>query len=227
LCGIDLLLYICSYLSTSLMALASLRRTVRRKPRQRRALATVDAILEAVVRLLKRGGFPALTTNRIAEAAGVSIGSVYQYFSDKNAIFRALHQRHIDEIDRLITATLVKHAASPLDVLISALIDGMVEAHTGDPELYALLSSEVPHRADRTEDFATRLHGVLRLALSARLPGRGDIDTITFTVAHLAESLSHAAALARPPGLSIEEAKAEAVKAALGYLHLAVNGRPG
>jgi AcrR family transcriptional regulator len=201
-------------------------RPVRRRPRQRRALETVDAILDAVVRLLKRGGLAALTTNRIAEAAGVSIGSVYQYFSDKDAIFRALHQRHIDEIDGLIAATLVKHAASPLDVLINALIDGMVDAHAVDPELYALLSSEVPHRVDRTEDFSTRLHGVFRLALSARLPLRADIDKITFTVANLVESLSHAAALGTPPGLSIEEAKAEAVKAALAYLHLAVNERP-
>ena len=208
------------------MARAARKRSVRRRPRQRRALETVDLILDAVVRLLKRGGFTALTTNRIAEAAGVSIGSVYQYFSDKNAIFRALHQRHIDEIDRLIAATLVKHAASPLDTLISALIDGMIEAHTGDPELYALLSTQVPHRADRSEDFPTRLHGVFRLALSARLPRRGDIDKITFTVANLVESLSHAAALGRLPGLSIEEAKAEAVKAALAYLHLAVNERP-
>src|SRR5215469_17042277 len=116
------------------MAAQTATRAIRRRPRQRRALQTVDAILDAVVRLLKREGFTALTTNRIAETAGVSIGSVYQYFSDKSAIFRALHQRHINQIDNLIATILVKHAASPLDVLIPALIDGMVDAHTTDPE---------------------------------------------------------------------------------------------
>ena len=64
----------------------------------------MDAVLDAAIRVLKREGFEALTTNRIAEVAGVSIGSVYQYFPDKGAIFAALHRRHIDEIDRLIQA---------------------------------------------------------------------------------------------------------------------------
>lgn len=208
------------------MATQATRRPVRRRPRQRRARETVDAILDAVVRLLKREGFPALTTNRVAEMAGVSIGSVYQYFSDKGAIFRALHQRHIDQIDQLIATTLVKHAASPLDVLIRAFIEGMVNAHTGDPEFFELLSTQVPHRADQSEDFATRLHGVFRLALSARVPDgqwREDLDKIAFVVANMVDSLSHAAALRRPAGLSVEDATAEGVKAVMAYVHLAVD----
>ena len=57
---------------------------------QRRALQTVDAILDAVLRILKREGTAAVTTNRIAEVAGVSIGSLYQYFPDKDAIFHTV-----------------------------------------------------------------------------------------------------------------------------------------
>ena len=56
------------------------RTSVRRRPKQRRSRQTVEAVLDAVVRLLKRGGSKTITTNRIAEVAGVSIGSVYQYF---------------------------------------------------------------------------------------------------------------------------------------------------
>jgi AcrR family transcriptional regulator len=193
----------------------------RRSPRQRRAVATVDAVLDAVIQLLKREGFSVLTTNRIAEVAGVSIGSVYQYFSDKTAIFAALHQRHIEQIDRLIASTLVKHAASPLDELIRALVESMVDAHTEDPELFALLASEVPHRAGNTQDFATRLHGVFRLAISSKAPElekRGDLDKVVFVVSNMVESLSHAAALRRPAGVSLAEAKAESVKAVLTYL---------
>jgi AcrR family transcriptional regulator len=73
----------------------------RRHPRQDRAQQTVEAILDGVVRILKREGFAAITTNHIAEIAGVSIGSLYQYFPDKSAIFVALHGRHIEEIDRV------------------------------------------------------------------------------------------------------------------------------
>ena len=69
---------------------------------------------------MKREGFDALTTNRIAEVAGVSIGSVYQYFPDKRAILVALHQRHIEEIDRMVRDhAWSKHAASPLDDLMT------------------------------------------------------------------------------------------------------------
>src|SRR5215472_4075761 len=102
------------------MALRIKRKSGRRRPKQRRAQQTVDAVLDAVVRLLKRQGVGAVTTNRIAEVAGVSIGSVYQYFPDKAAIFAALHQRHIEEIDRIVQAKLVEHAASSLEILIRA-----------------------------------------------------------------------------------------------------------
>src|SRR5215469_2133597 len=128
----------------------------RRHPKQRRARQTVEAVLDAVIRILKREGIRAITTNRIAEVAGVSIGSVYQYFPDKQAIFVALHRRHIDEIDRMVERTLVDHAASSLDDLMRAMIEAMLDAHSADPELYQLLATEVPHRADGTHDFAVR-----------------------------------------------------------------------
>src|SRR5437773_55844 len=74
------------------------KRAPRREPRQKRARQTVEIVLDAVVEVLKRDGVSAVTTNRIAEVAGVSIGSVYQYFPDKQAIFMALHARHVDQI---------------------------------------------------------------------------------------------------------------------------------
>src|SRR5215475_1815858 len=204
------------------MALSVTRKSDRRRPVQRRARQTVDAILDAVVRVLKREGVRAVTTNRIAEVAGVSIGSVYQYFPDKQAIFVALHQRHIDHIDRMIERTLIEHAASSLDDLMAAMIAGMIDAHTVDPELYELLATEVPHRADGKRDFAVRLHGAFRLALSSRaheLKKARDLDKLVFVVTHMVESLSHGALFRRPPSLSIAAAKAEVVRAVLAYLH--------
>src|SRR5215475_6633708 len=90
----------------------------RRQPRQRRALLTVEAILDAVARIVTREGVDAVTTNRVAEVAGVSIGSVYQYFPDKRAIFVGLHERHIQQIDRMVESKLFEHAQSSLDDLI-------------------------------------------------------------------------------------------------------------
>jgi AcrR family transcriptional regulator len=204
------------------MAINAKRASARRRPRQRRARQTVEAILDAVVRVLKREGVAAITTNHIAEVAGVSIGSVYQYFPDKRAIFIALHQRHIEQIDHMVESTLMEHAASPLDKLMGAMVEAMIDAHTADPELYELLLTEVPHRADGTRDFATRLHGAFRLAISSRaheLRKRRDLDKVVFIVTQMVESLAHAAVLQRPSSVSLEAARGEVVRAVLAYLH--------
>lgn len=198
------------------------RPLARRKPKQSRSRQTVEALLGAVVRVLKREGSHAVTTNRIAEVAGVSIGSVYQYFPDKRAIFVALHQRHIQEIDRLMESKLVENATQPLEQFVRAIIEGMVDAHTGDSELYEELYKQVPHQADGTQDFAVRLHRTFRLALASRakeLPSGRDLDKVAFIVAHMVDSLSHGAVLRRPPGLSLTAAREEAARAILAYLN--------
>ena len=194
----------------------------RRSPRQRRAQQTVEALLDAVIRILKRDGSPRVTTNRIAEVAGVSIGSVYQYFPHKRAIFAALHQRHLEQVDRLIQATIVEHAESSLDELVAALIEAMIEAHLSDPELYALMYAEVPHSTGRTQTFAQRLHGAFFLAIAARkreLKPHSAPVKAAFVVANMVDALSHAAALQRPRGLSLANARDEAIRAVLAYLH--------
>jgi len=180
----------------------------------------VEAILDAAVRVLKRDGVSAITTNRIAEIAGVSIGSVYQYFPDKRAIFIALHRRHVEEIDRRIEQTVIAHAAAPLEALLRAMVEAVVEAHSADPVLHELLSTQVPHRGDGTREFAQRLQGVFRLAISARTNelGRRRPERLAFVLAHMLDALGHGAALRRPPELSLAEAKQEAVRAMLTYL---------
>ncbi len=195
----------------------------RRRPKQQRARQTVEAVLDAAVRILKREGVKAVTTNRVAEVAGVSIGSVYQYFPDKRAIFVALHERHIEQIDRMVESKLFEHAESPLEDLIRAMIEAMIDAHTPDPELYELLMTEVPHRAEGTRDFTVRLHGAFRLAISSRaheLKSQRDLDKVVFIVTHMVDSLAHGAVLRRPPRLSLATAKEEAVRAVVAYLRV-------
>jgi AcrR family transcriptional regulator len=206
----------------SLMVTKKTTKRLRRRPTQRRAVETVEAVLDATVRLLKRSGSSGITTNRIAEVAGVSIGSLYQYFPNRGAIFNALHQRHIDQIDRMIQDIVVKHAGAPLKDLIRAIIEAMVKSHAVDPALPELLIREVPHRAGGTIDFAQRLHGLFLLAISSRaqeLKGRRNLDAVVFVVAHMIDALSHGAALRRPATLSLADAQEEAVRAVLAYLH--------
>jgi AcrR family transcriptional regulator len=93
----------------------------------------VDVVLDAVTLVLKRHGPDAVTTNRIAEAAGVSIGSLYQYFPDKQAIYRALHERHVDDVRRVIDRALAERASGLLEDFARALVEGLAEVHAGKP----------------------------------------------------------------------------------------------
>jgi AcrR family transcriptional regulator len=197
------------------------RTAVRRAPVQERAQVTVEAMLDAAIKLLKRGGASSITTNRIAETAGVSIGSVYQYFPNKRAIYIALHERHIGRVDCIMQRRMAESAQATLEELISSLVDGMIEAHAADPELSDLLHAEVPHRADGTRDFSVRLHGAFRRALAshARELGRGtDLDMRAFFVSNMVEALGHAIVLRRIPGSSVARARAEMLRAILAYL---------
>src|SRR5262245_9490004 len=82
------------------------------KPRkhasQQRSRATVDALIEATARILVKEGFDSASTNRIAEQAGVSVGSLYQYFPSKEALVAAVIQRHQQELQRVARAVLPK-----------------------------------------------------------------------------------------------------------------------
>ena len=80
------------------LAVARMRQvaaTKRRIPRQARSAETVAAILEAAAQILEAGGLSAFTTNAVAERAGVSIGTLYQYFADKNAVLLALAEHQM------------------------------------------------------------------------------------------------------------------------------------
>ena len=193
----------------------------RRKPAQERAKVTVEAMLDAAVKLLKRGGASLITTNRIAETAGVSIGSVYQYFPNKHALFVALHERHVGLVAEVVSRRMTECTESSLEHFVESVIDGIVEAHTVDPELSELLQSEVPHRADGTVEFSIRFHEAFHAALASHVRSLGrriDLDTRAFVMANLVEALGHAVVLRRPRGLSLARAKAESCKAILAYL---------
>ena len=82
--------------------------TPRKQPRQSRSKATVDAILDATARVLVEDGYDKLTTNRIATVAGVSIGSLYQYFPNKQAVVMAIADRHAVEMISLLSSTLAE-----------------------------------------------------------------------------------------------------------------------
>lgn len=99
----------------------------RKSPRQARARASVDAILEAAAQLFAKHGFEETNTNAVARRAGVSIGTLYQYFPNKEALMVELHRRHVDLVLGALGERLITAVALPLDEACERLVEAMLD----------------------------------------------------------------------------------------------------
>ena len=114
--------------------MAKLRQTIenkRRIPHQARAAETVAAILEGAAQVLEAGGLAGFTTNRVAERAGVSIGTLYQYFADKNALLRALAERELDAALAAVAKALRGEIDTTKEGRVRAMVRAIVHAFHG------------------------------------------------------------------------------------------------
>ena len=116
---------------------------LRKEPRQARSRATVEAIVDAGARVLAEDGWAAFTTNRVAERAGASIGSLYQYFPDKLPLVEAIRRRHLDDCLAALRRTLA--SGKPLDDFAAEWVDALIEAHSIHPRLHRILLDEAPN----------------------------------------------------------------------------------
>lgn len=116
----------------------------RKKPRQARAQASYDAILEAAAQLFGQRGFTDTNTNLVAERAGVSIGTLYQYFPNKEALVVALNRRYTDDVINMLTARLKDAAHLPVARAVEAMIRAMLEVRADvSAELYEMFGVQV------------------------------------------------------------------------------------
>ena len=113
----------------------------RKSPVQARSSVTVEAILEATIQVLLKDGKERLTTTRVAERAGVSVGTLYQYFPNKSALLQAALQRHMDEVAGAVERVCREQRGKPLIEMATALIDGYFAAKMRDPKTSAALYS--------------------------------------------------------------------------------------
>ncbi len=120
----------------------------RRKAKQRRAQETVGVVLEAAARVLVERGYAGATTNRIAEAAGVSVGTVYEYFANKEELFEALIQREIARLVGMIQAAGVG-PDEPIDRALGRVVVEAMRAMRFGPAFYRSLE-QVPNASFRT-----------------------------------------------------------------------------
>ena len=100
----------------------------RKSPVQARSTASVEAILKATIQVLLKFGKERLTTTRVAARAGVSVGTLYQYFPNKSALLRAALQRHMDEVVQAVETVCREQAGASLQTMATAIVTGFLEA---------------------------------------------------------------------------------------------------
>jgi AcrR family transcriptional regulator len=182
------------------------------KPRkhasQDRSRATVDALIEATARILVREGFDKASTNRIAEAAGVSVGSLYQYFPSKEALVVAVIARHQDELMQIARGALAEVAALPIPKAVRRLVTVAIEAHRVDPKLHRVLAEQLPRtgRLEHVEVFNGEFFTLFKTYLEAhREELRNlDLEMAAYVCVTSIEALTHNAVLHRTDMLTDE-----------------------
>jgi AcrR family transcriptional regulator len=182
----------------------------RKAASQERSRLTVDALLEATTRVLLKEGYDRASTNRIAEVAGVSIGSLYQYFPSKEALVGAVIDRHMQEISQVTRSALVKLAAHPIELAAREFVSVAIEAHRVNPKLHGVLAEQIP-RVGRFENIEANIregYGLVRGYLEAHRDeiDVADLDLAAFLLVTVVEALTHAAVLRRPDLLGDEKA---------------------
>ena len=120
---------------------------MRKVPKQARSRATVETLVEAGTHVLGRRGWGEFTTNEVAAVAGVSIGSLYQYFPNKLALIEAIRRRHFDDV--LDVMQRASASTDSLEKSVSLLVRGMLAVHDSNPALHRALLEEVP-RSEET-----------------------------------------------------------------------------
>lgn len=198
----------------------------RKTPRQARSGRTVGAILDAGAQVFVRRGYDGTTTARIAERAGVSVGSLYQYFPNKDAVLLALAERHVGESHATLGRALDEleaRAAPTLDEIVRALVRALIEAHAASPALHRLLSDHVPRlsRLESAKDASDRALLARVAALIGRTPRARAVGATAAIalVAHTLESLAHWYVLDAPAlGLEAPAFVDEVTALACGYL---------
>lgn len=198
-------------------------RTPENKPRQARAQATIDAILEATIRILDRESLDAATTTRIAEIAGVSVGTLYHHFQDRDAILRALQDREFARALGLMQDVLSHdNLASAPRQTVERVVRGLASLYQASPALHRVLAIEGLRvvNAQEVHAFDLRVIDVIRgfLLASQEHLRVTNVEAAAFVAYQAVRATMLATLLERPPGLDIAVLVDQVVDLVLRYL---------
>ena len=159
--------------------------TPRKAPVQARSAATIEALHVAAIQVLTREGLGRCTTTRIAERAGMSVGSLYQYYPNRDALLAAVLERHLDGITRAVEQACSDQRGKPVSQMASALVIAFVTAKLRDSReskaLYAV--AEARGGAKLVARMYRRMVAAVAAMLADAPDARFDDPTMTATIA--------------------------------------------
>ncbi|MGV0716041.1 TetR/AcrR family transcriptional regulator [Mycolicibacterium sp. XJ662] len=155
----------------------------------------MEVLLEAAAQMFSREGLSA-TTNRIAERAGVSIGSLYQYFPNKHALIRALAERHVNAAQARMDEAFkrLRDDEPPFDEAMRILLETVVDLHRDHPGLHRLmhrLGPRLPAELDALRAFEDDICGEVAYHLARCGRDGGDAELTAQTVIHAVDAHLH------------------------------------
>lgn len=186
----------------------------------------IDTIMEATTRVLKKRGYSGTNTNLIAEVAGVSVGSIYQYFPNKESIIATLYQRHVLQMREIMIHALASSENMTLYAAMKALVNAHIEAHMVEPELHNVLEIQIPFlrfqkdNATAEHDFYNRIQTLLeKHRHEIRRP---NLELAIYIVIRMINSLIHQTILQPPRHATLSKIEDAIVDAIFGYLTIPV-----
>jgi AcrR family transcriptional regulator len=177
----------------------------RNQPRQSRSRVTVSVILDAAVRIFEQEGSDAATTSRIAEVAGVSVGTLYQYFGNRDAILAALQNREFERASAMLERVLASSSGVAGRDVAHAVITELFKLYRAAPALHRVLAVEglrvTP--TERVLAFDARAVGAIKAFLAFAGAGirRHNVDAAAFVVYQSVRAVMLAYLFERPSGI--------------------------
>jgi AcrR family transcriptional regulator len=193
-------------------------------------VATVSAILEGVAQVLETEGFEKMTTMRVAERAGTSVGTLYQYFPSKEALLVAVVAVKMALIDRALSKIFELPATAPLAEHVRVMITALIDEKKRRPRLNAELARQVPRLEQqrliaRTLD---RAQGMVRSLLDAHQGETSvtDTDLAAWLIVHAVNGMIDGALLGNPERLEDPRLAGAIVAHVLGAVGAKDTSRP-
>ncbi len=194
----------------------------RKSPRQTRSKTLVSSIFEAATRILPKTHYEAVTTNQLAKIAGVSVGSIYQYFSNKDEIFAHLLEKNLAETQALVATVVSSKADTPLKELIRDAISTVVDLNFDNRDFFAKLFIQAPrlNRVKRVmesrDQFITQVVDVLKTRPTEVV--KANLELASYTAVHAVMGVLQTIVIHPPAQLEREELKKELTELVVHYL---------